>query len=210
MIYTTYDYLSKYSDTLSEIIALAKLDNYSFKHIENVIAHSQMINELEYSNITMIAFSSSSMLYRSLFPNGKANINDIPLFDSNYWIGEMYIHIFLKYKLTFESIFAFIPLEIMNQQYELYHEMDISQFDEYFESLLKEGPLSKFMQINKISSTKLSEKTGISLSTIRSIKEGKRNINKMQSAQLEKISVALNVKLRSLLNPISLDLDSPL
>lgn len=206
MIYTSYDYISKYSDTIAEIIALARLDKYSFEYIENTLANSKMINEFEYSNITSIAFTSSSLIYRELFPSGKAVVNDIPLFDENYWIGEMYVHIFLKYKITFEAIFALIPLNMMSKQYSLYHEMDVTQFDEYFESLLKEGLLSRFMQIRKMSSINLSKKTGISVSTIRAIKEGKRDINKMQSMQLEKIAVALNIKTRSLINPISLEL----
>ena len=58
MIYTMYDYLSKYSDTLSEIIALAEKDNYSFDYIEKTISYSIPFFNFENSNITDIAFSS--------------------------------------------------------------------------------------------------------------------------------------------------------
>lgn len=206
MIYTSYDYISKYSDTLAEIIALAKLDKYSFEYIERVLSSSKMIDEFEYSDITLIAFTSSSRLYRSLFPEAKASINDIALFDSSYWIGETYIRIFLKYKLTFEAIFTYLPLEIMERQYALYHEMDEGQFDEYFESVLKENILSKIMSKKSITSVALSKKTNISLSTIRSLKEGKRDIRKIGADKLEKIATALNIKLRTLLYPITLDI----
>lgn len=206
MIYTSYDYISKYSDTLAEIIALAKLDKYSFEYIERVLSSSKMIDEFEYSDITLIAFTSSSRLYRSLFPDAKASINDIALFDSSYWIGETYIRIFLKYKLTFEAIFTYLPLEIMERQYALYHEMDEGQFDEYFESLLKENILSKIMSKKSITSVLLAKKTDISLSTIRSLKEGKRDIHKIGADKLEKIATALNIKLRTLLYPITLDI----
>lgn len=206
MIYTSYDYISKYSDTLAEIIALAKLDKYSFEYIERVLSSSKMIDEFEYSDITLIAFTSSSRLYRSLFPEAKASINDIALFDSSYWIGETYIRIFLKYKLTFEAIFTYLPLEIMERQYALYHEMDEGQFDEYFESVLKENILSKIMSKKSITSVALSKKTNISLSTIRSLKEGKRDIHKISADKLEKIATSLNIKLRTLLYPITLDI----
>lgn len=206
MIYTSYDYISKYSDTLAEIIALAKLDKYSFEYIEKTLSSSKMIDEFEYSDITLIAFTSSSRLYRSLFPEAKASINDIALFDSSYWIGETYIRIFLKYKLTFEAIFTYLPLEIMERQYALYHEMDEGQFDEYFESLLKENILSKIMSKKSITSVALSKKTNISLSTIRSLKEGKRDIHKISADKLEKIATSLNIKLRTLLYPITLDI----
>lgn len=206
MIYSSYDYISKYSDTLAEIIALAKLDKYSFEYIERTLSSSKMIDEFEYSDITLIAFTSSSRLYRSLFPDAKASINDIALFDSSYWIGETYIRIFLKYKLTFEAIFTYLPLEIMERQYALYHEMDEGQFDEYFESLLKENILSKIMSKKSITSVALSKKTNISLSTIRSLKEGKRDIRKISADKLEKIATSLNIKLRTLLYPITLDI----
>jgi len=206
MIYTSYDYISKYSDTLAEIIALAKLDKYSFEYIERTLSSSKMIDEFEYSDVTLIAFTSSSRLYRSLFPDAKASINDIALFDSSYWIGETYIRIFLKYKMTFEAIFTYLPLEIMERQYALYHEMDEGQFDEYFESLLKENILSKIMSKKSITSVALSNKTNISLSTIRSLKEGKRDIHKISADKLEKIATSLNIKLRTLLYPITLDI----
>lgn len=207
MIYTSYDYSSKYYDTLGEIIALARLDKYSYEHIEKTIASSKMISELEYSNITLIAFSSSSILYRSMFPEGTASINDIALFDMNYWIGEMYINIFLKYRLTFEAIFTILPLEVMQYQYNLYHEMDVSNFYEYFESLLKEENLfSRFLKKKKVSAVKLSKMTGISLSTIRSIKENKRDIKKMRVGLIENIAIHLDINIRSLLCPITLEI----
>ncbi len=206
MIYASYDYISKYSDTLAEIIALAKLDKYSFEYIEKTLSSSKMIDEFEYSDVTLIAFTSSSRLYRSLFADAKASINDIALFDSSYWIGETYIRIFLKYKLTFEAIFTYLPLEEMERQYALYHEMDEGQFDEYFESLLKENILSKIMSKKSITSVLLAKKTDISLSTIRSLKEGKRDIRKISADKLEKIATALNIKLRTLLYPITLDI----
>lgn len=207
MIYSSYDYLSKYYDTLGEIIALARLDKYSNDFIEKTIASSKMISELENSNITLIAFSSSSLLYRSIFPEGKSLIDDIAMFDMNYWMGEMYMSVFLKYKLTFEAIFTIIPLEVMQYQYVLYHEMDISSFFEYFESLLKEENLfSRFLKKKKVSAVKLSKMTGISLSTIRSIKENKRDIKKMRVGLIENIAIHLDINIRSLLCPITLEI----
>lgn len=207
MIYTMYDYLSKYSDTLSEIIALAEIDNYSFDYIEKNIAYSIPFSNFENSNITDIAFTSSSKLYKLMFPNGKATLNDISIFGQAYWIGETYIRLFLKYRLSFEALFAYLPLKVIHSQFDLYHEMDASQFDKYFESLLKENPLSIFLKKKKMNSVDLANKTNISISTIRSLKEGKRDLNKLQASYLEKIATSLGIKMKSLIRPLNLEIE---
>lgn len=209
MIYTSVDYLNKYFDALGEVIALAELDGYSFEYIQNIIADSKVVHEFENSNITTIAFSSSNAIYHQLFPNGKASINDIKLFSPCYWIGEAYVRIFLRYKMTFEAIFAYLPISLMYEQYHLYHEMDFNQLYEYFESLLKTNVISKFMEIKKMNNSKLSELTNISVETIKAIKSGRRDINKLQSNYLESISNALGIRMRSLIRPISLDIVEP-
>lgn len=207
MIYTSYDYLIKYADTLSEIIALAEKDGYSFDYIEKTISYSISFSNFENSNITDIAFTSSNKLYSILFPNGKATLNDISIFGPAYWIGETYIKLFLKYRLSFESLFAYTPLKIMHSQFELYHEMDFIQFDKYFESLLKENPLSVFLKKKKMSAVTLANKTGIPLSTIRALKEGKRDLKKLQATHLEKIASCLGIKMKSLIYPLNLEIE---
>ena len=207
MIYTMYDYLSKYSDTLSEIIALAEKDNYSFDYIEKTISYSIPFSNFENSNITDIAFSSSSKLYNQLFQNGKATLGEISIFGPAYWIGETYIRLFLKYRLSFEALFAYLPIEVMHSQFDLYHEMDDCQFYKYFESLLKDNLLSVFLKKKGMSAVSLANKSGISISTIRALKEGKRDLNKLQASFLEKIASCLGVKMKSLIRPLNLDIE---
>ena len=111
MIFTVYDYFSKYSDTISEIISMAEIDGYTFDFIEKVLLKSSMIKEFEQSNITIIAFTSSMKLYRDLFPNSEATTREIKLFSSHYWIGEMYVSLFLEYKVNFETLFLYFPIK---------------------------------------------------------------------------------------------------
>lgn len=209
MIYLSPDYTAKYSDVLSEILALAKIDEYSNDYIETTIANSKPFKELEYSDVTEIAFKSTMSLYRALFPSGKAIDKDIKLFSPYYWIGEMYIHIFIKYKITFEAIFSYIPIGKMEELFATYHEMDINQFDKYVEKVLEEKPLSIWMRKRKITCIELSKKTQIPLTTIRSLKNGQRDINKLQACYLEKISSVLLINPRSLLECITLNFCVP-
>jgi len=209
MIFTSPDYLTKYSDTLSEIIELASIDQYSEDFIEQTLSHSKFLNDFEYSDVTEISFRSTMSLYREMFPNSKAVVQDIRLFSNFYWIGEMYIHLFLKYKLTFETLFAYFPLNKMKELFPLYHEMDVTQFEKYANEVLKESTLSIWLKKRNVLCTKLAKETGISLNTIRAIKSGNRKIEKLQSSYLEKISSYLNVNPRSLLNEITLKIYIP-
>ena len=146
MIFTAPDYLQKYSDTLAEIICSAETDYYSLDYVEKTLIKSVMIKEFESSNVTHIAFDSSIQLYKQLFPRGEATTDDIHLFSPHYWIGEMYIKIFLKYRVNFETIFAYLPIKKMHQLYGVYHEMDVTQFYSYFESLREKNMFAIFLR----------------------------------------------------------------
>ena len=206
MIYTSYDYLSKYSDTLGEIINLAEIDGYSFDFIEKTLIKSSLIKEFEDSNITQIAFTSSIQLYRKLFPDSKASIKDIHLFSPHYWIGEMYIKIFLRYKVNFQTIFEYLPIQKMHELYPLYHEMDIVQFYAYFELERKKSTFVIFLKEKGMTLKELSQKTNISISTLKALKEGKREFSNLKSSYLEKIAHYLDVEMTSLLENITLEL----
>ena len=206
MIYASYDYLNKYSDTLAEIINLAEIDGYSFDFIQDTLIRSSMIKEFEQSNITQIAFTSSIQLYRKLFPNSVASVKDIHLFSYYYWIGEMYINIFLRYKINFETIFAYLPIRRMHEEFVLYHEMDNTHFCKYFEELRKTNTFSLFLKEKQISLKSLSEKTNISLATLKALKEGKRAFSNLKSSYLEKLSHYLGIEMSSLLGNITLEI----
>lgn len=209
MIYTAYDYLAKYSDTLSEIINMAEIDGYTFDYIEKVLVKSCMIKELEQSNITLIAFSSSMKLYRGLFPNSKASTYDIKLFSSHYWIGESYINLFLKYKVNFQTLFLYLPIEKMHRLYVAYHEMDITHLFQYFEELRKTNTFTMLLKDREMSLKTLSIKTGISLPTLKALKEGKRDFKNLNSGYLEKIAHYLGCEMQTLLGNITLEIKDP-
>ena len=92
-----------------------------------------------------------------------------------------YIHLFLKYRLTFETLFAYFPLEVMEEKFVPFHEMGMNQFDEYAENVLKEKPLSLWLRKRNVFSTTLSRETGIPLITINYLKSGQRKIENLKA-----------------------------
>ena len=203
MIYLSDDYVTKYSDVISYLLSRSYSEGYSFDFIQKNISYSKMMFELEKSNVTTIAFSSMEKIYYEIFP---VRTNDF-IFDEYGpfgWVGLMYVHLFLKKQLTLEAIFYVIPIEQMLHLYHLYHEMSLTEIDDYFDDVLKYSILDIVMKNQKISNTDLSKKTGISSATIKALRYGRRNLNKLESEKLLFIAQALNIKMETLLTSIHL------
>lgn len=203
MIYLSDDYISKYSDTLSYLIARSYKEGYSLDYIEKVISHSLMINELEKSNITIIAFSSMEKIYSEIFTMNDNNFK-LNIYDEFGWVGNIYMHLFLSLKITFESLFLIVPIKEMLDLYNLYHEMSYSQILEYVKEKNKYSTLDIVMKRRDISNSKLSAITGMSISTIRALRYNKRDISKLEAHKLLLLANALNVKMETLLPDIGL------
>ena len=204
MIYLSDDYIEKYIETLCYLLDRSITEGYSFNVIEMSIAYSTMINELEKSNITLIAFSSIEKNYKDIFPYKDNNHFVSNIYGINGWIAECYIRLFLKFQITFETLFIVLPIEEMTKLYPLYHEMSFTHIDDLFKDKVKYSYLDCIMKSRKISNNDLSELSGIPNGTINGLRYGNRDINKLEGQALLKISQVLSVKIESLLSNICL------
>lgn len=205
MIYLSDDYLTKYGDAISYLLGRSYSEGYSFDYIQKTISYSNVINEIEKSNVTTIAFSSLEKIYSEVFPSTRNNytFNEYDIFG---WCGYAYMHLFISKQITFEALFFAIPIEQMLNLYRLYHEMNVTRLDDYLNETIKHTMLDVVMKSLKISNTELSSLTGISVSTINALRYNKRNIAKLEGGKLQKIAKVLCVKMETLLPSIELDL----
>ncbi len=203
MIYLSDDYLTKYQDAISYLLGRSYSEGYSFDYIEKTISYSHLICELEKSNITTIAFSSFEKMYSEIFPFNENNyiFDEYNIFG---WCGYAYMHLFLYKQITFEALFYVIPFSKMMELYKLYHEMNITRLDDYVNEVLKYSILDIAMKKNDMSSNKLSNLTGLSISTINALRYNKRDISKLEAGKLLKIANVLRVKMETLLPSIDL------
>lgn len=204
MIYLFDDYIDKYSNTISYLIGRSYKEGYSFDYIEKKISYSLMINELEKSNITLIAFSSFEKNYHEIF-GSKDNTYEFNEYDIFGWIGYAYIHLFLFLEITFEALFSILPIKEMMNLYNLYHEMDINRLLEHAKEVMEYSLLDVIMKKNKLSNKELSLKTNISISTINALRYGNRDIAKLEASKLLSLAHYLNVKIETLLPNINLE-----
>ena len=206
MIYLADDYVQKYENVLTYILGRSITKGYSFSYIEKNISYSATFSEFEQSNVTQIAFSSNEKIYSELFDDENNNYEESP-YDIYGWLGYVYIHLFLKFRITFEMLFIALPIETAIAMYPVYHEMDISQMDDYLSTELFPSSLSCIMKRRNVTMQELASKTNVPFSTIRSLKLGYRDIDKFEVYKTVLIASSLNVKLESLLKEIPLVMD---
>ena len=205
MIYLSDDYLNKYIDVFGYIFARGIEEEYSLPYIEKVVAYSSFVDELEKSNITTIAFSSSEKIYHDLFPLHDNSGFIYNPYDQFGWMGNVYIHLFLKYEITFELLFIILPLKKALSLYKLYHEMDYSQIYSLFDELMGHSYLDAILKNKNISSMELSRRSGVSFPTINALRYKQRDISKLEAKLLFKLAKSLNVKITTLLPSLDLE-----
>ena len=203
MIYLADDYVQKYENVLTYILGRSITKGYSFSFVERCISYSATFSEFEKSNVTHIAFSSNERIYSEIFDDENNGYIENP-YDIYGWLGYIYIHLFFKFKITFEMLFIALPIETAINMYPLYHEMDVSQMDDYLSIELFPSSLSCIMKKRNITMQELATKTNIPFSTIRSLKLGYRDIDKLEVFKTVLIASALNVKIETLLKEIPL------
>lgn len=207
MIYLSDDYIEKYQDTLGYVLARSIKSKNSFSYIQKSISYSQAFSELEQSNVTLIAFSSFEKIYDSIFYDQEDNNFTYNPYDEFGWLGFIYFHLFLHFKLTFEGLFIVFPLETALNSYHLYHEMDVSQIDLFFKEQIRYSILDIIMKHENVSTKDLSDHTGISFATINALRYGKRDIRKLEAQKLIDIAFDLKVKPETLIGPLPLKFD---
>lgn len=197
---TNHDFIvSRYGEVLCDIISLAVYDHYSYSVIERKISYSSFINELERGNDTLINFTDPQKLYEAIFPDGVNKLENVITFHQTNWVSEMYIELFLKYQLTFEALFFYIPLKEMNGLYDIYHEMDFHQLSKYFEEKRQISLLHIISKNRGISLKDLAESSNLSNSMMNSLAANARDITKLSSESLFLIAKKLNIKMETLL-----------
>ena len=89
------------------------------------------------------------------------------IYNDAYWCGYEYFELHKKNHKPFSFIFLKLPLEKMLSLYPVYHEMDFSNLEEYFNSIDRNKTILRALcEQRKCSLTELSLKTGISKATL--------------------------------------------
>lgn len=182
------------------LLTKAEVIGYPLSVIESRIANSLYFSELENGSYYSLLYSNDIDLYNDIFKDSKNNDTHIELNWTYNWISQAYLYLLSEFNITFELLFAYLPIKKMKEMFKLYHEMDNEQLKEYLKEQMQiKNPFKLFLQKRNMSLKTLASLTGIPLSTLSSYSQGARDIRSMSLDNGVKISKVLNIKTSSLI-----------
>lgn len=120
-----------------------------------------------------------------------------------YWAGWALAEYQWYSGRAFKDIFERIPMSVIVDMYSIYHEMDISQFnnaiDSFYESLKYDTKLKRIRESRGLSQRELAEESGVNIRSIRTYEQRSNDIDKAQARTLYKLSRVLGCSIEDLL-----------
>ncbi len=120
-----------------------------------------------------------------------------------YWAGWALAEYQWGSGKRFKDIFERVPLSKILEMYPIYHEMDVSQFndamDKFYNESIFETKLKRIRESRGVSQSELSALSGVKLRSIQMYEQRVNDIDRAQAATLYKISRVLGCNIEDLL-----------
>ena len=196
-------------------ILLANAFNYALNIIKmnvevfsKVFASSKQAKNLEIGNPAIISGKSAEELIREIFSFILSNDNlpENVFFQERtaaYWAGWALAYYQWYTMHSFKDVFTRVPLTEILAMYEIYHEMDLTNFVEdlnkrYNEASL-ETNLKRIREARDLSQNQLAHLSGVKVRSIQLYEQKVNDIDKAQVQTLYKISRVLGCEIEDLL-----------
>lgn len=194
-----FNYLHDYIILLERVLSFGYKNGYSSSFIERSISYYSYFLKVEDDKRGLPPIAYDETLIEDIYSVNKPNMFGVPMYSQCTWAAEAYLRIQGETKLTFESIFLYIPIDEMYLLYVIYHEMDFSQIvKEFKERFEKKSVLAKLSEKCRLSLSELSEKIGISQNTLLSLSSRRRSIGKTNFETVFKIAKLFDVRLETI------------
>ena len=188
-------YIEERINNLERILSTGYKYEYALDFIERGISYCSYFQMIErHQN----PFPLSSALVDSIYYDIKVDHDEVPTYRECLWAAEAYVRIQNHTRLSFEAIFLIMPLKEMYNTFPLYHELDFSKIIEHFMNKQKEKTI--FSLLLKKYGYKLdyvAKKVDISINTLYSFKQGKRDMKKANVDLVQKLASFFNVRIET-------------
>ena len=156
---------------------------------------------------TLVGRSGVELAYEVIDLTKHISVQIEPHFSVNrspeYWTGWVLAYYQWCTALEFSEITRSMPIKIIRDMYDAYHEMDIMQFVDKMNELYKKANPDTNLKKKRIergfSQSELAELSEVPLRTIQQYEQRQKNINKAQVAYLVKLSKALYCNIEDLI-----------
>ncbi|MDD5805718.1 MAG: helix-turn-helix transcriptional regulator [Eggerthellales bacterium] len=115
-----------------------------------------------------------------------------------YWIGWSLAYYQWETSLTFREIAEAIPMDVIEDLYYAYHEMDVRSFVERMDELYREAhPETNLQRLRKMAGLtqgELAKYSGVPVRTIQQYEQRQKDVNKAQFASVMALAQALSCR----------------
>lgn len=180
-------------DTFARYFVIAIHNKMHPAAFTDYLINSKYVMEIEKGNLFEISDISVEEGYHSIVGNNIAKDDSFGIYNDAYWCGHCYFELFLTLHKPFSYLFLKLPLAEMLDLYKVYHEMDISQLEEYFHDREKEETILRLLcKRHRCSINKLSKATGISVNTLNKYRSSDKSIYNASFQNIYRISKYLD------------------
>lgn len=180
-------------DTFARYFVIAINNKMHPAAFTDYLINSKYVMEIEKGNLFEISDISVEEGYHSIVGNNIAKDDSFGIYNDAYWCGHCYFELFLTLHKPFSYLFLKLPLAEMLDLYKVYHEMDISQLEEYFHDREKEETILRLLcKRHRCSINKLSKATGISVNTLNKYRSSDKSLYSASFQNIYRISKYLD------------------
>ena len=136
-----------------------------------------------------------------------ADAEDVMFLDKSpeYWAGWALAYYQWYSSCQFADILTPVPLFRIIEMYPVYHEMDLCQFTDHMDDIMKEAyPMTRLKvhrMNNGLSQSELADYSGVKLRQIQLFEQRQRNINSAAAVTLLRLSKVLKCQIEDLMEP---------
>ena len=214
MMIHAYDklYLEKARSNLARMLDFAVYDlSFNIDEFFDLFISSGVASLFEAGDINTIAGKSGAEIaYSVLEKSGISHKRIKPNYTYNrspeYWTGWALAYYQWEKDLSFKTINKYISIREILFMYSAYHEMDIRQFVDQIDNLIRENRtesnLKMYRRLSGLSQRELANASDIPLRTIQQYEQRQKNINKAQAEYILRLADALSCKPEEILEKV--------
>ena len=197
-------YLDKAMKSLAQMLDYAVYDlKYDITSFFDLFLSSGIATLFESGDVNTLAGRSgielawevlgkSGIDYERITPNADSDRSE------EYWAGWALAYYQWDTSMTFADIVRCVPIKEVISLYHPYHEMDIRQFADHMNDLIRrtqpDTNLKRLRMLAGFSQSQLADASGVPVRTIQQYEQRQKNINKAQAEYLVMLSTVLHCK----------------
>ena len=205
------DYLADAQNVLGHAVDFAVMTlNLDPDEFSNAFIVSDTSRQFAVGNPRYVAGMNGCELVRQVLSETHmpfTDVEDAMFLDRSpeYWAGWALAYYQWYSSRSFADILTAVPLSRMIEMYPVYHEMDVCQFSDHMNELIRKAypttRLKAYRINNRLSQSELAVESGVALRQIQLFEQRQRDINNAAAMTVFQLSKALHCRMEDLMEP---------